>query len=349
MSDRPPDRFGFLDALRGIAVSAVVLEHVLDVCVPGFTEHSCRVFDVGQFGVTLFLLVSGYIIPTTLERNGSNGRFWINRFFRLFPLYWSAIAAYVVLCLVAGARPVNGTLAVEGLVNLTMLQEFVRVPHLLGVFWTLTLELTFYAACSVLFALGLSRRTALFVWLGQAGLLLAGAVLPLLMQRRFPGGWAFLFLTMFVGTAIRRCSMGELPVRHLMRMLTCLAIVAVPVAYVSFALFRREGWNFSWQCVLAVWGTAYAAFGVAYLLRERTPPGWLTWLGRISYSIYLMHALLIAAVPRNWPPVVYAPVVVGGSLLVSWLTYRFIESPAIALGRRLSTTSAPAVPLRRAA
>jgi peptidoglycan/LPS O-acetylase OafA/YrhL len=327
-----------------------VLEHVLGASVPGFLAHSCQVFDLGQFGVTLFLLVSGFIIPTTLERGGSNVRFWINRLFRLFPLYWSVIAAYGLYLAIAAPESLRTTTTTQWLVNLTMLQEFVRVPHVLGVFWTLTLELAFYGACSVLFALGLSKRTAMFVLLGMMGLLLAAVALPLAVDRRFPGGWAFLFLTMFVGTAFRRCATGELSTRRLVRLLACLAVVAVPVAYVSFAMFRREGWPFTWHCVVSVWGAAYLAFAVAYRLRDWTPPGWLCWLGRVSYSIYLVHTLFIVAVPATWPIYVYAPTVIGGTLLTSALSYRFIEQPAIALGRRLLATPKPAaIPMRRAA
>src|SRR5579864_4968448 len=83
-----PDRLPFLDVLRGLAALAVVVEHGLAVTVPGYLDFSLGFFDMGQWGVTLFLLISGFIIPVTLERGGSNFKFWVNRFFRLFPLYW---------------------------------------------------------------------------------------------------------------------------------------------------------------------------------------------------------------------------------------------------------------------
>jgi peptidoglycan/LPS O-acetylase OafA/YrhL len=101
---------------------------------------------------------------------------------------------------------------------------------------------------------------------------------------------------------------------------------------------------------VSVWAAAYVAFAIAYRLRERTPPGWLCWLGRVSYSIYLVHTLFIVAVPATWPIYVYAPAVFGGTLLISALTYRFIEQPAIAFGRRFVTSPRPVeMPLRRAA
>ena len=349
MSDRPTDRLGFLDALRAIGASAVVAEHVLVSWVPGFFDLARRYFDLGQFGVTLFLLVSGFIIPMTLERGGSNARFWGNRFFRLFPLYWAILAACALHYALAQPATLHGPTLREWLVNLTMLQAFVGVPHVLGVFWTLTLELVFYAACSLLFALGFLRRTERLVWLGMAGLFLAGVVLPLVLRRHLPGGWAFLILTMFVGTAFHRCSVGELAGRRLALLLVSLALLAVPLAYVGFEMFRREEMQYTCPCMLAVWGGAYGVFIVAYCLRARTPPGWLRYLGRISYSIYLVHALELLVLPSDWPALAYLPTFLVSTLLVSALTYRFIEQPAVAFGRRLLTAREPAIPMRRAA
>ncbi len=59
--------------------STLVLQHVrLDV-YPWF--------NAGQYGVFVFFLVSGYIIPASLERKGSVRGFWVSRAFRLYPLY----------------------------------------------------------------------------------------------------------------------------------------------------------------------------------------------------------------------------------------------------------------------
>jgi peptidoglycan/LPS O-acetylase OafA/YrhL len=62
----------------------------------------------------------------------------------------------------------------------------------------------------------------------------------------------------------------------------------------------------------------------------------LTYLGTISYSLYIVHPLLIYTVPADlshWQAVV---VQIGGTVAVSAITYRFIEKPAITAGRRLA-------------
>src|SRR5687768_11000857 len=86
---RPPPtrRQAWLDALRGVAVLAVVFEHLLDPLFPEVRANISPWFNFGQYGVMVFFLVSGYVVPVSLERRGSIAGFWINRVFRLYPLW----------------------------------------------------------------------------------------------------------------------------------------------------------------------------------------------------------------------------------------------------------------------
>ena len=151
------ERLAFLDVARGLAAALVLLEHCFTAVIPGFLKWGMDYNDVGRVGVCLFLLVSGFIIPVSLEQGGSNARFWLRRFFRLFPAYWfSILVAYVYVCAGAGRLPPYKPW--HWWLNLTMFQGFFRAPIAWGTFWTLQLELVIYIACSLLFALGLLRR-----------------------------------------------------------------------------------------------------------------------------------------------------------------------------------------------
>ena len=90
-------RFEFLDALRGIAAMALVLQHSAEFIWPAYLKFSIEVVRPGEFGVVLFFLVSGFIIPASIEKYASLGRFWVGRFFRLFPLYWACVLAALLL------------------------------------------------------------------------------------------------------------------------------------------------------------------------------------------------------------------------------------------------------------
>lgn len=177
-------RYEFLDALRGIAAMAVIVQHALELVWPAWARFSVSWFRMGEFGVVLFFLCSGFIIPASLERHGSQPRFWIGRFFRLYPLYWSALAAVLLLHFGFDRYPLDDAYVDAPLwatlANATMLQDFLAAPLALGQSWSLAYELVFYGMVSALFVAGLHRRS---VPLALAGF--AIAVVP--VMGRLPG------------------------------------------------------------------------------------------------------------------------------------------------------------------
>jgi peptidoglycan/LPS O-acetylase OafA/YrhL len=340
------DRVQFLDAVRGLAALAVLLEHSLAIWFPGYPDASRRFFNLGQFGVTVFFLVSGYIIPASLERSGSNQRFWIGRFFRLYPLYWVCIALTFLVAQVSGHPPAgfNAQNRYYWLVNLTMLQELVRVPHASGVFWTLTLEMALYATCSLLFAVKRLDRSYRLAWLGVILFSLAGLVCPVLLHRRFPAGYAFLPLSAFVGTVIYRYNAGQCRRGQLTALLGGLAIVAPVVAFLNFYLLPRRELPIAFCSVITSWLAAYMTFLALFALRSKRMPAVLLWCGDVSYSIYLLHPLVVDVCTPRFSPALRLPVVLAGSLSLAWLTYRMIEKPMINLGRRWQKPRRRSVP-----
>src|SRR3954463_8676156 len=92
----PQRRMAWLDGLRAIAALLVVYAHLSHYLLRGARDVSAEWLHAGPAGVMLFFLVSGYIIPASLERHGSLRAFWVSRLCRLTPLY------VVVAALVAG-------------------------------------------------------------------------------------------------------------------------------------------------------------------------------------------------------------------------------------------------------
>src|SRR5687768_1383217 len=68
-----PARLDFLDGLRGIAALAVVFSHACHEISPAFRTYVEPYFFLGNWGVVLFFLCSGFILPVSLERYGSLG------------------------------------------------------------------------------------------------------------------------------------------------------------------------------------------------------------------------------------------------------------------------------------
>jgi peptidoglycan/LPS O-acetylase OafA/YrhL len=88
---------------------------------------------------------------------------------------------------------------------------------------------------------------------------------------------------------------------------------------------------------------AFAVFGLAFALRHRAFPRWLARLGVISFSLYLLHPMLLYVMPN-------LAAYFLGLIPLALLTYHLIEAPAQRLGRRLARSRpspAPATPAGR--
>src|SRR5689334_22924237 len=184
-------RLDWLDALRGLAAVTVVLSH-LSPQVIGDEAHLAvmRQIDLGRSAVLLFFLVSGYVIPMSLERHSSLRRFWVGRLCRIYPAYLVAIALFALLAS-AGLLHWQASLRAETgagvLAHITMMPDLVGVRGVVRVFWTLSYEMVFYLVVAGLFAARAHRHSAWYA----AGLgLVAGLGQGWLPDALFGGSWA---------------------------------------------------------------------------------------------------------------------------------------------------------------
>jgi len=176
----PRSRLAWLDALRGIAALCVVYTHFGSRVLLRFHTDVYNVFDPGLYGVLVFFLISGYIVPASLERTGNLRTFWISRLFRLFPLFAVVIAITLVLHLfgIGGLGNTNQDVAGSVLAHLFMLSDIVSGHNLIVVIWTLSYEMVFYLLLTALFTAGLHQRSGTLALTFAAGALLLGGLLP---------------------------------------------------------------------------------------------------------------------------------------------------------------------------
>ncbi|HKD97869.1 MAG TPA: acyltransferase [Micromonosporaceae bacterium] len=393
----PPDsRLAWLDALRGLAVLFVVYEHLGDTLLRGIRQTTDQWFPAGRVGVYLFFLVSGYIIPASLERKGSLRAFWVSRGFRLYPLYMVALASTLVLHF-AGLMPMDKAVGAHVpttvLAHVTMLPALVDAPMVLQVTWTLAFEMCFYLLVTALFALRWHRASST-VALGFAGAALLFVPLPVTLLSGSPSGpdsiavlvvaalgvciaaalrgrtvamvgavglalvvvvllgfnqqlahsWDGLVIpaVMFTGTALYRAQQGQIP---WWRALFAAAVVATAevVTQHRLDLPHQHATGQTAVGTVVVVGVLFA-LGMWWGARWRVP--WtLSLLGVISFSIYMVHDLVILALSRQLRSVAdhnlavrltATVVVVALVVALSTLTYRAVERPAQALGSRIN-------------
>jgi peptidoglycan/LPS O-acetylase OafA/YrhL len=331
-------RLEFLDVARGLASTIVIVQHLAERLFAGWFDGSMRWFNAGRTGVALFFLVSGFIIPQSLERAGSLGRFWLNRLFRLYPLYWTSLLV-VVLMRADGNYPLSEWDARHWtkliLVNLTMFQEYVGIPHAIHLYWTLSLEMLFYIACSVLFAFGANRRSILCGW-AALGAILAMALAQPVVHHKLPVARLAMVALAFVGTAMYRATVRECSWTSVAALLCgCAAVftVGLGIGFPDPRVAAAGEWTS--LSMIASYLPAPVIFLVLLAMRRRHFAFPLRWLGAISYSLYLLHYPVILMFHRIRVGWTWAAAVLVASLIIASASYLLVERPAIAFGREL--------------
>lgn len=174
-------RMAWLDAMRGFAALCVVFDHSTYLILTPIRDLLYRWLDLGQYGVFVFFLVSGYIIPASLERKGSVRAFWIGRAFRLYPPYLLALLLSVA-GFAAGVITIGGAQhhpLIAAFSWLLMMPNLLSGPNVPNVTWTLSYEMVFYLVVAALFSVRAHRRSGSYALACALAALALGAVLPM--------------------------------------------------------------------------------------------------------------------------------------------------------------------------
>ena len=144
-----------LDLLRSLAVTLVVWDHTA-------LTFGYSVLGGGIFGVCLFFLHTSLVLMWSLERQPFVLPFYIRRIFRIYPLAITAILAALLLHLPVAQgggwyvyHPFSRSTI---LANLLLVQDLAKRPIIVGVFWTLAIEVQMYLVLPVLFFFVIRER-----------------------------------------------------------------------------------------------------------------------------------------------------------------------------------------------
>lgn len=306
------DRYVFANQLRGAAALCVVVSHFAGVywvepqlvaaatfsppaafVVPGFVALIAPL-NLGAYGVGLFFLISGFVIPLSLQRL-QPGAFLVARAFRIYPTY---LLAFSIEFAVIGAsaifwhRPLTYGAGLL-LANAFLVTDVVNVPSIDLVNWTLTVELKFYVLMALL-AVPIRRGSvatlfavaaviALVTRLSQAVFL----VLPGLGHalQIFESNAIYL-LFMLIGVVFSFHARGQ--IRPLPALIAGIALYALVFVCWPLTFFRGE-----YPAAPIGYGCALATFFVFYIARERVPRTRIAdFFADISYPLYLVHSLV---------------------------------------------------------
>lgn len=347
-------RYANLDGLRAIAALGVMVEHLFGDLLrqaPSATgpvsvaaRSLAETLSLGRFGVALFFLISGFVVPFSIGGQRPLRDFAVSRLFRLCPALWLALAVLTVMAWLSGDAPGVATV----LANMTMAPPLFGQPWLSPIYWTLFVELLFYGFAALLFAAGALRKAAVLLALGLA--LIATTAVP--VQLRVQGGvelpvqYLGMHLSfLFLGLLLRLWLVERVPGAGFFALVLGLAQCAALLSVAPFSLARGD--NFVMEGlrpVLSAYLLAAAVFLAAIEL-GRPRSALIAQVGLISYSMYLFHGPVNALVYRFRPltgeigDMATMLFCIGATLLLSWLVYRMVERPMIAIGRKLSSKS----------
>lgn len=352
-----------LDGLRGLAVLMVVGLHVGFLVGTGGRSY----VPGGLFGVDVFFVLSGFLITALLlQERHKAGRysfknFYLRRAFRLLPALAGLLAAEVVYALVDGRsiwHVVEPVASIALYVSNITQSLHVFMPAELTHTWSLAVEEQFYLFWPALLLLTLAWRVrrrqeqhGVIPWIVPIGIVATVAV-RIVMWRTVGYPADYMLLVCRSDALLMGCGLAFLYDRG-----------RLPRAWAGMAgwaglgglLLLAFAWNESSPSVYYGVFTLVAVLSAAVINALMVTSGRLakvfSWkplvgVGRVSYGLYLWHVWVLNLLLEHplglgvWPR---ACVGLAVSAVVTWLSWRLIEQPALRLKRRFGS-----VPLRRA-
>lgn len=319
-----------IDSLRSFAAISVCLFHF--ICTITGLEYPAMMSSIasyGQNGVLVFFVISGFIIPWSMYyknyRPGSMLRFMAKRLIRLEPPYLASILLILIIAFIKtwfhmGVESGEDITATRiGLHFGYLINFFPEYKWLNNVYWTLAIEFQYYLLMSFLYLLFVHKSPGLRL---LAYLLCFGMAwfVPDSTQSHFPA-YAPLFL---FGISVFQYK------TNIVGVLECGIVIVACFVY-----------NY------AAMSTAAACFGLATALvilffsDIKIPV--LDWLGKMSYSIYLIHPVIGAAVINILSRYVHTTgmkllILLAGLIVTfvsSYIMYLLIEKPSKKLSSKI--------------
>ncbi|VYT78666.1 acyltransferase family protein [Clostridium tertium] len=334
------DKFNWLTSLRGLAAIMVVILHLWELIKSnyGYSENfiesildfiTIGVIDIGKVGVVVFFLISGFLVPYTLKRRTKKS-FIINRILRLYPVYWLSI---ILMVIIFGVNSKYQLIS-----NITMLQQFLGAENIISVYWTLPIELIFYFLCILLLyrKFLFNNKVIVNIVYVMLGLSLFFGAIRYITDKRLPIAVFLGIIVMFIGYIFRLSIDGEIGKGILYKVVIIFFIMLLPITILSYS--SDMGFSETWYRYYITYSMGMILFYIFYKFNVGNKI--LIFLGNISYSIYLMHAIVMKAAFKyinfsNINSLIFAIIIFFMILLTSTIVYYLVEVPFINISKKI--------------
>jgi peptidoglycan/LPS O-acetylase OafA/YrhL len=327
--------FPELDGLRALSILLVISIHTTD---PLWAPLK------GNVGVTIFFVISGFIITTLLLREEDKrgrirtGAFYARRAFRILPVYYVVLLAYIVLIGLLRLQPGADDLWKALPYFATYQNDFAHSDSGFSVTWSLAIEEKFYLFWPLLFLPAVPRA-----WRWRVAGFLAVAVAPFALA---PGEWTYpaIYAPIIDGCLVAllmHSRRGYSALRPLTNgWLTVMLLVMAGAQVVLFEDSANVHVVFALLVALAVPACLTGPEWLRRVLRSRL----MIYIGTRSYVLYLIHRLGKGVIDRLIAPggsildqLLRFPLIAAVGLLGAEVLRHLVEQPMIRLGRRLTS------------
>lgn len=351
-------RLAFLDALRGFAILGVILAHAASIS--GVDDVVRDFTNLGGYGVQLFFVISAFTIFLTFEKAVAREaapvrNFFIRRLMRIVPVYWLGIVLYTAVYGLGSRGWRDGPELWHYPLHLTLTNLLApsAMSSVVPGGWSISCEVLFYMTVPLWFLLIRNLRAALaFTAICVAA---TPVVLKILAQFMAPAFddldprlvdqyWYRSFVSQLAcfGFGITLFYLVKEPKAQAVLARKGAPLALMVVAAVVFVIGFRHPPFISFHHLYA------AAFMLAGLVLSASPWPLLvnqitTFIGRISYSAYLVHFLVLELLHRFFTarlPTTGARFIVeialglAITLPLAYVSFRLIETPTANLARR---------------
>lgn len=325
-------RIDTLDFFRAIAAIFVVLYHYIsryDILY-GHSKEPFLNFEFGSMFVSMFFILSGFLIVKTIERENNICKFLVNRLIRLWPTFVIALSITSVVLYFGGQVFVDRIPTLKQyILNLTMFPDYIGSTPVDGAYWTLPIEITFYCimAATIIFK---RKNKIKFVCILWSIISLAITVLSFATDIFVVKALKILLITDFAHLFI--------------------------TGMIFFIYYKEREYKEPWKyiCLLIAIINQYLVFGLEYTIFYLLEtiifaltvifgvikiPKWLnnnavTFVAKISYPLYLIHQMIgyviINKIEQNgFTNEIYMIVPIAISLILAYLLNKFVELPII--------------------
>jgi len=353
-----PRKYAYIDSLRGVAILAVMMVHVGQMSFLYQISNGIKsqIIIDGQLGVQLFFLVSAYTLMRSIQSRQqephAKRNFFIRRFFRIAPMYYIAILYYTFQNFIGFNFFSTGNIShsvpfIKLFANLFFIQGF--YPTIINSYvpggWSISIETTFYLVLPLLFTKIKTINHSLLFFIGS--LLLATGFQTLLIKTTIFGHGDFVNFNFI--NQLPMFSLGILAYfflkkdAHHLHPALLILLSGVLLFYNYFSPPYYLVYGIAWFFLLV----GLSKLPIKILVNKP-----IEWIGKMSFSLYLIHFATIYWIEQWIPSSIFHITHFSNAILlfcgyylltllsstsIAYLTYRFIEVPFQHYGKRLIT------------